>query len=79
MFFENRSRFYFYKLAEYSNHKEIQKDIGWRDQKIIENYVLAAKFLSLENLIKIMYDGFSHNDIEDALDQLDHTKSVWKG
>jgi len=67
LFFVNKSRFYSYKITEYSNYEEIQKDIGWREQHEIEKYVLAVAWVPLESLVKIMYQDFNHPDVEEAM------------
>jgi hypothetical protein len=67
-FFNNKSRMYFYKIQEYSNHAEIKQDIGWREIEEIEKYVLAVKWIPLEESIKILYKDFNHSDKEEAKD-----------
>ena len=65
--FRNKSRLYFYKIQDYSSSAEIQKDIVWRKQEEIEKHVLAVKWISLEELIKILYKGLGHADKEEAM------------
>jgi len=66
-FFQNKSRFYYYKIQDYSNFSEIKKDIVWRKQEEIEKYVMAVKWIPLEELIKTLYRDFNHDDKEEAM------------
>jgi hypothetical protein len=68
MFFVKKSRFYSYKITEYSNYEEMQRDICWRKQHEIEKYVSAVTWVPLESLIKIIYQDFNHPDVEEALE-----------
>ncbi len=68
VFFVNKSRFYSYKITEYSDYGEIQKDIGWREQHEIEKYVSSVAWVPLESLIKTMYQDFNHPDKDEAMD-----------
>jgi len=52
--YERRSRFYYYKVYEYSDPLTIQKDIAWRPVKEIEENLLAVKWIALEELISTL-------------------------
>ncbi len=63
-----KSRLYYYKIQEYSNPLMIQKDIVWRLVKDIEENLLAVKWIALEELIKLLYENFSHSNRETAME-----------
>jgi hypothetical protein len=67
-FFLKKSRLYYYKIREYSDLHEIEKDIAWRKQEEIEKYVSTVAWISLEKLIDIIYGNFNHHDKKEALD-----------
>jgi len=67
-FFLKKSRLYYYKIREYSDLHEIEKEIEWRKQEEIEKYVSTVAWISLEKLIEIIYDNFNHHDKKEALD-----------
>jgi hypothetical protein len=67
VFFVSKSRFYSYKITEYSDYEEVKSDIGWRDKEQIEDSVLAVAWIPLESLVEIMYENFNHADLEEAL------------
>lgn len=53
--FEKRSRFYYYKIKEYSESSNIQKDIPWRTTEEINVTLEKATWASLETIIKAVY------------------------
>jgi hypothetical protein len=65
--YERRSRFYFYKVKDYSDPLMIQRDIGWRTVSEIKDGLLAVKWIPLEELISLLYKDFVHVDKEEAL------------
>jgi hypothetical protein len=66
-FYQNRSRFYYYKVQDYDDLHEIKKDIEWRKQEEIEKYVAGVSWIPLEKVINIIYDNFSHPDKDEAI------------
>ena len=76
LLFERRSRLYFYKVHEYSDPSLIQKDIGWRSVKEIEENLLAVRWVALEELIKLLYTDLNHPDKEDALKFFEERKLI---
>jgi hypothetical protein len=66
--FERRSRLYYYKVQEYSDPLMIQKDIGWRPVKQIEENLLAVKWIALEEIVNLLYKDFNHPDKKEALE-----------
>ena len=66
-FYERRSRFYFYKVQEYSDPVMIQKDIGWRTVSEIKDNLLAVKWIPLEELVSLLYQDLVHADKEEAI------------
>ncbi len=66
--FERRSRLYYYKVQEYSDPLMIQKDIGWRPVKQIEENLLAVKWIALEEIFNLLYKDFNHPDKKEALE-----------
>ena len=67
-FFAKKSRLYYYKIKEYSDVKEIKKDIEWRKQDEIQKYIEAVAWIPLEKIIEIVYKDFNHPDREEAID-----------
>ena len=66
--YESRSRFYYYKVQEYSDPLMISRDIAWRTVSEIRDNLLAVKWLALEELISLLYKDFVHPDKEEALE-----------
>jgi hypothetical protein len=67
-FYDNKSRLYRYKIEEYANLLEIQRDIGWRNLPEIEKHLIGVKYTPLEHIISVLYTDFTHPDKEEALD-----------
>ena len=53
--FERHSRLYYYKIQEYSENSNIQKDIPWRSINEINGTLLKAAWISLERVIEKVY------------------------
>lgn len=66
-FFDRKSRLFYYKIRDYSDYREVKKDIEWRPQEEIEKYLLKVAWVPLEEVIRILYTGFSHSDKAEAL------------
>lgn len=66
-FFDRKSRLFYYKIRDYSDYREVKNDIEWRSQEEIEKYVQKVTWVPLEEVIRILYTGFSHNDKAEAL------------
>jgi len=66
-FFDRKSRLFYYKVRDYSDYHEIKNDIEWRPQEDIEKYLLKVAWVPLEEVIRILYTGFSHSDKAEAL------------
>jgi hypothetical protein len=45
----------------------MQKDIMWRKQGEIQEYLLAVKYVPLEKMIDTLYEGFKHADTKRAM------------
>ena len=54
-FYRKRSRFYHYKLQEYADFNKIKDDIVWRELAEIQKYLLAVAWVSLEEVIEVIY------------------------
>jgi hypothetical protein len=68
-FFERRSRLYYYKIMEYNDPLKIKEDIEWRKNILtIQDNLLAIRWIALEDLIKVFYEDFNHEDKKDALE-----------
>jgi hypothetical protein len=65
--YEGKSRFYYYKIAEYAHPEKIKEDIEWRNLSTIRDNVLAVRWIALEDLIDVLYKDFEHNDKKYAL------------
>lgn len=66
-FFDRKSRLFYYKIRDYSDYREVKKDIEWRSQEEIEKYLQKVAWVPLEEVIRILYTGFSHSDKAEAL------------
>lgn len=65
-FYHKKSRFYYYKIQEYSSSNRVEEDISWRDPRDIKENLLALAWLPLEKIIKIVYRDFDLPDIGEA-------------
>lgn len=55
--FQKRSRFYYYKIKEYSDPLNIQNDIPWRTIDEINEALRKVGWTSLEKVIEIVYQN----------------------
>jgi len=55
--YQRRSRFYYYKMQEYSDFSNVQKDILWRTINEIKETLSKVEWISLEDVIKIVYQN----------------------
>jgi hypothetical protein len=51
-----------------ARYRKVQEDIEWRKTAAIEDNLLAIKWIALEDLIKVVYEDFNHEDKKDALE-----------
>jgi len=65
-FYHKKSRFYYYKIQEYSDFHKIKQDICWRELEEIQECLLATAWIPLEKVIKITYRNFSFSELEEA-------------
>jgi len=65
-FYHKKSRFYYYKMQEYSDFHKIEQDICWRELEEIKECLLATAWIPLEKVIKITYRNFSFSELEDV-------------
>lgn len=66
--YQRRSRFYYYKVQEYSDPSLIQRDICWRTASEIKDNLLAVKWIPLEGLFSLLYTDFNHPDKKEAME-----------
>ena len=66
--YKSKSRFYYYKIEEYTHPEKIKEDIEWRSLSTIRDNVLAVRWVALEDLIDALYKDFEHKDKEEALE-----------
>jgi hypothetical protein len=66
--YESKSRFYYYKIAEYTHPEKIKEDIEWRSLATIRDNTIAVRWIALEDLIDVLYRDFEHKDKEEALE-----------
>ena len=52
-FYHKKSRFYYYKMQEYSDFHKIKQDICWRELEEIKECLLSTAWIPLEKVIKI--------------------------
>ena len=57
-FYHKQSRFYYYKIQEYSDFSRVKEDIVWRKLGDIEEHLLAVAWVPLERIIEIAYQDF---------------------
>jgi len=67
VFYQKRSRFFYYKIQEYSDFQKIKEDIGWRDIEKIRHYVFAVNWLPLEKVIDVIYRDLDSPDLDEAM------------
>jgi hypothetical protein len=65
-FCHKKSRFYYYKMQEYSDFHKIKQDICWRELEEIKECLLATAWIPLEKVTKITYRNFSFSELEEA-------------
>lgn len=65
-FYHKNSRFYYYKMQEYSDFQKIKQDICWRKLEEIKRHVLATAWVPLERIIEIVYRNFGFPELEEA-------------
>jgi hypothetical protein len=67
--FDNHSRFYYYKIREYSDPNNIQFDLPWRTVDEINHALVKVAPVSNEDVIKAVYNNvksyLNDNDLKD--------------
>jgi Holliday junction resolvase len=66
-FSQKRSRFFYYKIQEYSDFKKIKEDTGWRGIEKIKQHVFAVNWLPLEKVIAVIYKDLDSPDLDEAM------------
>ena len=66
-FYQKKSRFFYYKIQEYSDFQKIKEDIGWRGLEKIKQYVFAVSWLPLEKAIDVIYRDLDFPDLDEAM------------
>jgi len=65
-FYHKKSRFYYFKIQEYSDFTKVTEDIGWRALGEVKEHLLAVAWVPLETIIEIVYQDFDSSEIEEA-------------
>jgi len=65
-FYDKKSRFYYYKIQEYSDFSKVREDIMWRKLGDIEEHLLAVAWVPLERIIEIAYQDFDFPESKEA-------------
>jgi len=65
-FYHKKSRFYYYKMQEYSDLHKIKQDICWRELEEIKERLSATAWIPLEKVIKVIYRNFSFSELEEV-------------
>ena len=65
-FYHRKSRFYYYKIQEYSDFYKVKEDICWREFEGIKEGVLAITWIPLEKVIEIVYRNFDFPELDKA-------------
>lgn len=66
-FYRKKSRFYYYKLQEYTDFKNITYDIGWRELAEIKNCLLTVVWVPLEKVIELIYRNLDIPQLDEAM------------
>jgi hypothetical protein len=66
-FYQKRSRFFYYKIQEYSDFRKIEEDIGWRDIDKVRQCLLAVGWLPLEKVVEVIYRDLDSPDLDEAM------------
>jgi len=65
-FYNKKSRFYYYKLQEYTDFNKIKDDIGWRELAEIQKHLLAVAWVPLEKVIEAIYRNLDFPQLDEA-------------
>jgi hypothetical protein len=65
-FYRKRSRFYYYKLQEYTDFSKIKDDIGWRELEDIQKHLLSVAWVPLEKVIEVIYRNLGFPQLDEA-------------
>jgi hypothetical protein len=66
-FYRKKSRFYYYKLEEYTDLKKIKDDIGWREFAEIKKNLLSVVWVPLEKVIEAIYRNLDFPQSDEAV------------
>ena len=66
-FCKKKSRFYYYKLQEYTDLRKLKDDIGWRELAEIQKHLLSVAWVPLEKVIEAVYRNLSFPQLEEAM------------
>ena len=65
-FCRKKSRFYYYKLQEYTDFSKIKDDIGWRELEDIQKHLLSVAWVPLEKVIEVIYRNLGFPQLDEA-------------
>lgn len=65
-FYKKKSRFYYYKLQEYTDFNKIKDDIGWRELAEIKKHLLSVAWVPLEKAIEAIYRNLDFPQSDEA-------------
>ncbi len=64
--YRKKSRFYYYKLQEYTDFSKIKDDIAWRDFAEIKKHLLSVAWVPLEQIIEAIYRNLDFPQSDEA-------------
>jgi len=65
-FYRKKSRFYYYKLEEYTDLSKIKDDVGWRELAEIQKHLLSVAWIPLERVIETIYRNLDFPQSDEA-------------
>jgi hypothetical protein len=65
-FYRKNSRFYYYKLQEYTDFSNIKDDIGWRELADIQKHLLSVAWVPLEKVIEVIFRNLGFPQLDEA-------------
>jgi len=66
-FYQKKSRFYYYKLQEYTDLSKIKDDVGWRELAEIQKHLLSVAWIPLERVIETIYRNLDFPQSDEAM------------
>jgi len=65
-FYRRKSRFYYYKLQEYTDLEKVKDDMGWRELAEIKKRLLSVAWVPLGKVIEAIYGSLDFPQSDEA-------------